>query len=138
VTESVRVERLDHVTVNVTDVDRAKGFYTGVLGLREVPRPASFTFPGAWYALGPGPVLLHLVRQETSDPPASRHFAIWTADVHAAGRALAAAGCSVRWDRTKIPGVDRFFTNDPDGNLIEIQGTEIREGDSSQGSLAQR
>jgi catechol 2,3-dioxygenase-like lactoylglutathione lyase family enzyme len=127
-TDSVQVERLDHVTVNVTDVDRAKAFYTEVLGLREVPRPASFTFPGAWYTLGPGPILLHLVRQPDADPKTSRHFAIWTADVHAAGRALEAAGCSVRWDRTKIPGIDRFFTNDPDGNLIEIQGKEIREG----------
>lgn len=127
--EALRVERLDHVTVNVTDVDRAKGFYAGVLGLAEVPRPASFTFPGAWYALGPGPVLLHLVRQVEADPPASRHFAVWTADVHAAGRVLELAGYAVRWDRTKIPGIDRFFTNDPDGNLIEIQGKEIGEGD---------
>lgn len=124
VIDSFRVERLDHVTVNVTDVDRTKSFYTGVLGLTEVPRPDSFTFPGAWYALGPGPILLHLVHQAVADAKASRHFAVWTADIHAAGRALTAAGCSVRWDRTKIPGVDRFFTNDPDGNLIEIQGKE--------------
>ncbi len=76
-TDRVRVERLDHVTVNVTDVDRARAFYGGTLGLVETPRPASFTFGGA-----------------------------------------------VRWDRTKIPGVDRFFTEDPDGNLIEVQGPE--------------
>ncbi len=122
--DAVRVERLDHVTVNVTDVPRATAFYAGLLGLREVPRPPSFTFPGAWFALGPGPVLLHLVRQDTADPETSRHVAVWTADVRAAGRALEAAGCAVRWDRTKIPGVDRFFTRDPDGNLIEVQGAD--------------
>jgi hypothetical protein len=31
----------------------------------------------------------------------------------------------VAWNtRHKIPGVDRFFTDDPDGNRIEIQGPE--------------
>lgn len=123
-TDRVRVERLDHVTVNVTDVERAKVFYDRVFGLTETPRPASFTFPGAWYQLGPGPVLLHLVRQETADPRTGRHFAVWTADVREASRAVEAAGGSVRWDRAKIPGVDRFFTEDPDGNLIEVQGSD--------------
>jgi glyoxylase I family protein len=120
----VRVKRLDHVTVNVTDVDRAKAFYGGLLGLSEVPRPASFTFGGAWYAIGPGPVTLHLVQQREADPPASRHVCVWAADVREAARVVEAAGFPVRWDRTKIPGVDRFFTDDPDGNRIEIQGAD--------------
>ncbi len=120
----MKVERLDHVTVNVTDVDRAKSFYGGLLGLAETPRPASFTFPGAWYVLGPGPVLLHLVRSNTPDAKTSRHFAVWTTDVRDAANTVEAAGHAVRWDKTKIPGIDRFFTDDPDGNLIEVQGAD--------------
>ena len=122
--DRVRIERLDHVTVNVTDPERSRTYYTALLGLAEIPRPATFTFPGCWFQLGPGPVLLHLVKQEHPDPRTGRHLAVWSADVHEAAQVLETAGRSVRWDRTKIPGIDRFFTEDPDGNLIEVQGKE--------------
>jgi hypothetical protein len=46
-------------------------------------------------------------------------------DVHAAARRLGSATCPVEWvAKHKIIGVDRFFTRDPDGNRIEIQGPE--------------
>ena len=41
---------LSHVSITVTDVTNARDFYTGVLGLEEIPRPA-FDFPGIWYSL---------------------------------------------------------------------------------------
>jgi glyoxylase I family protein len=41
------VESLHHLSVSVTELERAKRFYREVLGLREVERPA-FDFPGAW------------------------------------------------------------------------------------------
>jgi predicted enzyme related to lactoylglutathione lyase len=47
------------------------------------------------------------------------------ADVHAAARHVEQHGCPVLWDRKyKIRGIDRFFTADPDGNRIEVQGAE--------------
>ena len=46
-------ERIDHVTILVTDLDKARDFYARVLGLREVPRPPSFDFPGMWFKTGP-------------------------------------------------------------------------------------
>ncbi|HEV7687059.1 MAG TPA: VOC family protein, partial [Acidimicrobiia bacterium] len=45
--DDLTVERLDHVSIIVTDVERAKRFYAQVLGLAEIPRPQSFDFPGA-------------------------------------------------------------------------------------------
>lgn len=124
--DRIVVERIDHVTVNVTDVGRAKKFYGDLLGLQEIARPASFTFPGAWYRIGTTD--LHLVGRGRGragmDAESSRHFAVWTADVRAAARVLEAASREVAWDRTKIPGIDRFFTSDPDGNRIEIQGDD--------------
>ena len=42
---------LSHVSVTVTDVAKARDFYSGVLGFKEIPRPA-FDFPGIWYSLG--------------------------------------------------------------------------------------
>jgi catechol 2,3-dioxygenase-like lactoylglutathione lyase family enzyme len=121
--DSIRVQRLDHVSIIVTDVGRALDFYTGVLGLEEVPRPKSFDFPGAWLRVGPE--VIHLLGQTAPDPRGRRHFCLWVEDVHAAARCLESRGLPVRWDtKYKIDGIDRFFTEDPDGNRVEIQGTE--------------
>ena len=42
--------RYHHVSVCASDLDRARAFYGGRLGLKEIPRPA-FEFPGVWYGL---------------------------------------------------------------------------------------
>lgn len=119
---SFTIASLDHVSVAVTDVDRAKRFYSELLGLQEVPRPPTFTFPGAWYRLPNS--MLHLVPARTPPAAGPWHFAIMVSDVHAAARDLEAGGFAVRWDHFKIPGVERFHTADPDGNHIEIQGSD--------------
>src|SRR4028119_1943628 len=67
--DELTVERLDHVSIIVTDVDRARAFYAGVLGLAEVPRPASFDFPGAWVRVGPGGVHLLGARERADARP---------------------------------------------------------------------
>ncbi len=117
------IQRIDHVAINVGDVSRAKSFYGGVLKLKEVPRPPSFDFAGAWYRIGT--VDLHLVSRGDVDAPSRRHFAFWVSDVHALAKAVEKAGYSITWDTYKIAGIDRFFTRDPDGNRIEFQGDEL-------------
>lgn len=120
---ALQVERLDHVSIIVTDVDRARAFYAGILGLPELPRPKSFDFPGAWFQVGPE--VIHLLGQATPDVRGRRHFCLWVSDVHASARYLESKGLGVTWDvKYKIEGIDRFFTFDPDGNRIEFQGTE--------------
>ena len=44
----LEVETLHHVSICVTDLDQARQFYGGMLGLREIPeeRPKAFDFPG--------------------------------------------------------------------------------------------
>jgi len=118
---ALQIEGVDHLTVQVTDVERSKRFYGGLFGLQEVLRPASFDFPGAWYAAGNG--MIHLVFQKEADPLSRRHFCLRVGDVHAAFDILRTAGFEATWDARKIPGVERFFTRDPDGNRIEFQGT---------------
>jgi len=49
----LHITSLNHSAVCVTDIARSKRFYGGVLGLREIPRPA-FPFDGAWYELADG------------------------------------------------------------------------------------
>ena len=52
-------KELNHVSITVTDVAKAREFYTGQLGFEEIPRPA-FDFPGIWYNLGNG-LSLHII-----------------------------------------------------------------------------
>jgi catechol 2,3-dioxygenase-like lactoylglutathione lyase family enzyme len=54
----IAIDTLHHVGICVTDLARAKAFYGGVLGLRELPRPP-FDFGGAWYQIGD--CQLHLI-----------------------------------------------------------------------------
>lgn len=123
--DALRAQRLDHVSIIVTDVQRALAFYVGVLGLNEIPRPKSFDFPGAWLQVGPE--VIHLLGQPTADVRGRRHFCLWVGDVHAAARYLVEKGLPVRWDQKyKIEGIDRFFTEDPDGNRVEIQGAQAK------------
>jgi glyoxylase I family protein len=119
----IAAERIDHVAIDITDVERSKAFYGGLLGLKEIPRPTSFTFGGAWYQIGPE--VLHLVSRPERIPPAPHHFCLWVSDVHAAAKTVGNAGHEVIWDtKFKIPGIDRFFTRDPDGNRVEFQGSD--------------
>ena len=120
---SIRVERLDHVSIDVTDVQRAKRFYCDLLGLPEIPRPESFDFPGAW--LETGSSVLHLVGRPTPDALGTRHICFWVSDLKVAAEAVAAAGFIVVNDgRGTIPGIERFYTADPDGNRVEIQAKQ--------------
>jgi catechol 2,3-dioxygenase-like lactoylglutathione lyase family enzyme len=119
----ISAHRIDHVAIDITDVQRSKEFYGGLLGLTEIPRPVSFTFGGAWYQIGPD--VLHLVSRPESIPEAPHHFCLFVADVHGWAKTIAAAGYPVQWDtKFKIPGIDRFFTRDPDGNRVEFQGKD--------------
>ena len=117
---TIHIDSFNHVTVNITDLAKAKAFYGGLLGLEEIDRPESFDFPGAWYRIGA--VLIHIVGRPQRDAETTAHFALWVKDVRAAAKTIEAAGCEVKWDKRKIEGVDRFFTRDPDANRIEIQG----------------
>ena len=117
----MRIARLLHAALLVTDLDDAKRFYGGVLGLKEKPRP-NFNFPGAWYDLGE--CELHLMVTLEGLPPAERrprrdyHISFQVEDLAAAKRALEEAGLPTRESSS---GRGSIFVRDPDGNLIELQ-----------------
>ena len=48
----IQVQELDHVALDVLDLEKAKTFYSELLGLQDIPRPESFDFPVVWYDLG--------------------------------------------------------------------------------------
>jgi catechol 2,3-dioxygenase-like lactoylglutathione lyase family enzyme len=119
------IETLHHVSLVVTDLDRARRFYCDVLGLREIPRPA-FDFPGAWFELGDRQ--LHLIvhsvprslRGTTEIDPRDGHFAI---RVRSHGETLAHLqdhGVAFRDSPRNATPWEQIHITDPDGNVIEL------------------
>jgi catechol 2,3-dioxygenase-like lactoylglutathione lyase family enzyme len=114
---SPAVTQLDHCSVLITDVERSRRFYGGLLGLKEIAKPRTFDFVVVWYDLGNQH--LHLLLKDRPDTLSPRHFALRVADCAAARSHFVAHGVPVQ-ETTPIPGADRFFIHDPDGNRIEI------------------
>ena len=112
-----RFTHLDHCSVLITDVAAARRFYGELLGLREIPAPKEFDFVAVWYDLGG--TYLHLLLKPQPDTVSPRHFCLHVSDVAAARAHVAARGIQID-ETVKIPGADRFFIRDPDGNRIEI------------------
>jgi len=115
--KALSVEKIDHCSVIITDVDRSRHFYSGILGLQEVPRPKTFDFVVLWYQLGDQQI--HLLLKDRPDTRSPRHFALRVDDVQAARDYFRSLGVPME-ETAPIPGADRFFIYDPDGNRIEI------------------
>ncbi len=115
--EPPRFSQLDHCSIIITNVERSRQFYGGLLGLREINKPRTFDFVVLWYDLGDD--TLHLLLKDKPDTVSPRHFALRVDDVGAARNYFRAKGAQVD-ETTLIPGADRFFIHDPDGNRIEI------------------
>jgi glyoxylase I family protein len=116
----LQFEQIHHGSLVVADLERAARFYTQVLGLREIPTPATFVPAGLrvrWFQLGTQQ--LHVIQGTEPNPPSARHLALQVADAAAARDHLRAGGLELQ-EAVAIPGADRFFVTDPDGNLLEI------------------
>lgn len=114
----IRLARLDHCSVIVTDLKKARAFYSGVLGLAEIAKPRTFDFVALWYRLEDGQTL-HLLQKPQPDTRSPRHFALRVDDAVAARAHFRASGIEIQ-ETGPIPHCDRFFVCDPDGNRIEI------------------
>jgi catechol 2,3-dioxygenase-like lactoylglutathione lyase family enzyme len=116
-TSSLHVTQIDHCSVIITDVERSRHFYRDVLQLREIPKPRTFDFVVLWFDLGNQH--LHLLLKERPDSISARHVALRVANAALARAYLRERGVATQ-ETTRIPGADRFFISDPDGNRIEI------------------
>jgi catechol 2,3-dioxygenase-like lactoylglutathione lyase family enzyme len=120
----------NHVAIAVTDLDRARDFYGGVLGLPELPRPAA-SIAGAWF--GVGGAQLHLAVLDDVVPPAIGipHLALSVAseEFGAVIKTLQAARATeVTTPRCRTEGgvsVWSALFRDPDGNVLEITDAAV-------------
>lgn len=115
---AIRFGPLDHCSVLITDLAKARDFYAGVLGLNEIAKPKTFDFVALWFDLGNGQTL-HLLQKSQAEARSPRHFALSVSDAHAARDHMKREGIEIA-ETGPIPHCDRFFINDPDGNRIEL------------------
>lgn len=131
VSESIAIF-LHHVSIEVRDLVASVAFYTQVIGLRQVDRPA-FPSSGAWLDCAGQQV--HLNHKPEMTPqigrrfdPTGPHFALRCADFDAAVIGLRAAGYDEHAadeqrrliiHRTGLAGFAQLFLFDPDWNLVE-------------------
>jgi catechol 2,3-dioxygenase-like lactoylglutathione lyase family enzyme len=111
---------LDHVQLAIPpgEEDRARDFYVGVLGLREVPKPGSLTGRGGAWFVG-GSVKLHLGVEEDFRPARKAHPALLVNGLDELERRCVAAGLEVSRD-VPLDGLRRLHIFDPFGNRIEL------------------
>ena len=117
----MKILELNHVAIHVSDVARSCEFYSRVLRLESMTRPA-FDFPGAWFRLGTQQEL-HLIGR-TNEPvePRSRnnHFALMVDDSRSWEAHLKNAGATFRGPKPRPDGAMQIFVADPDGHYIEL------------------
>ncbi|MFI5273452.1 MAG: methyltransferase domain-containing protein [Ktedonobacterales bacterium] len=125
------IEGLDHVQVAAPrDAEAAaRAFYGGVLGLREIAKPAALVGRGgAWFAVGDRDEL-HVGLEDEFQPQRKAHPAFRVRDLAAVRQRLVAAGRPIA-ESVPIPGRSRFETSDPFGNRLEFVRLEHDAGEA--------
>jgi glyoxylase I family protein len=117
------IQSIHHVSLIVSDTQRAVDFYQGVLGLEVASDRPDLPFPGAWLRVGDQQI--HLLELPNPDPveerPAhggrDRHLAMQVNALAPIMDRLDAAGISYTSSRS---GRRALFCRDPDANALEL------------------
>ncbi len=115
------IAALDHAQVAMPagGEEEARGFYSGLLGLEELEKPAALAARGgAWFALPDGRQL-HLGVEVPFWPSRKAHPAFVASSLDELAGKLGRAGSPVRWDEELAPR-RRFYEADPFGNRLEF------------------
>lgn len=113
---------IDHVQLAMPrgQEDVARGFYAGLLGMTELPKPPALAVRGGcWFASGAA--VVHLGVEEPFTAARKAHPALLADDLDRLEATLEAAGYPCARADGEIPGVRRFHAHDPFGNRVEFQ-----------------
>jgi catechol 2,3-dioxygenase-like lactoylglutathione lyase family enzyme len=97
---------------------RAEAFYSGLLGLPRVEKPAELAARGGCWFRGEG-IELHLGMEEEFKPARKAHPAILVHGLDALEARLREAGVPTAHD-VELAGHRRFYAHDPFGNRLEF------------------
>lgn len=110
-----------HTAILVSDLEKAEHFYGKILGLSQVER--SLKYPGAWYQVGEYQIHLIVdssIQSKLQNPEKwgrNPHVALSVTDLEATKTQLLEHGCELQMSAS---GRAALFTQDPDGNMIEL------------------
>lgn len=116
----MRVYGIDHVQLAMPPrgEEQARHFYSGVLGIPEVPKPASLARRGGiWFESGNAK--LHLGVEEEFRPARKAHPALLVEGLAELAARCAADGYPVSAPEP-LEGFERMHVFDPFGNRIEL------------------
>jgi glyoxylase I family protein len=121
----MKITALLHASLVVSDLEKSRRFYEGILGLAPSPKRPEMGFDGVWYEIGPQQIHLLVV----PNPEAGlarpehggrdRHVALGVLDLEAVRAGLERAGIPYTRSRSGRPAL---FCRDPDGNAFELIG----------------
>jgi catechol 2,3-dioxygenase-like lactoylglutathione lyase family enzyme len=113
---------IDHVQLAMPpgEEERARNFYSGILGMTEIEKPGSLKVRGgAWF--GSGITQVHLGVDPDFKAAKKAHPALRCRDYAALIETLANAGVEIRPDSLPLPdGSQHAYIDDPFGNRIEL------------------
>ena len=103
--------------------ETARNFYSGLLGMTEIPKPPQLAKRGGcWFESGR--VQIHLGVEADFHPAKKAHPALRCSQYTDLLSRLRKAGCHAN-EADDIPGVRRCHIHDPFGNRIELIAGEI-------------
>jgi catechol 2,3-dioxygenase-like lactoylglutathione lyase family enzyme len=116
------VHRIDHVTINASDLERTCAFYRDVLGF-EPKRMEGYGHVGAWLFLDGHPFIHVMARpaeQSGELRPLVDHFALSATGLAETRAKLKSMGIPTR--ETPLPQFDlhQIVIHDPDGMKVEL------------------
>ncbi|MBV6625538.1 MAG: VOC family protein [Rivularia sp. (in: Bacteria)] len=116
----MQISQCLHAAILVTDLNRSEKFYGEILKLPQTER--SRNFPGSWYQVGEYQLHLIVTSQVSHQPQHEKwgrnpHIAFSVADLDAAKERLLNYNCPIQ---PSASGRRALFTQDPDGNIIEL------------------
>jgi len=127
---------LHHLLIAADDLERSRQFYSGVLELEEIERPA-FAYPGIWYKIGDGQQTVHIIvrtdatlRRNKPNDPDDIHFALRMKSYRDTLAWLRAKGFrddvpdgdlrKMELRPNSLAGYPQIYVLDPDRNIIEF------------------
>jgi catechol 2,3-dioxygenase-like lactoylglutathione lyase family enzyme len=117
----MKLRAVNHVQISIPKgaEDKARSFYCGMLGLKEISKPDALAGRGGfWLELGSQQI--HFGTEDDIDRAKTKaHVAYEVDDLEAWRTKLVQAGCEVM-DGIPIPGCERFEFRDPFGNRVEF------------------
>lgn len=107
------------ISIPVGGEEQAREFYCGVLGLKEIPKPASLAGRGGFWLDLDG-FQIHFGSEDNIDRARTKgHVAYLVTQLDAWRKKLSDRGCDIL-DGIPIPGYQRFEFRDPFGNRVEF------------------